>query len=239
MDWTRFAPLGHDHLAALGLLGLLGGGVVVLGRRAGPRSRRVLARLLALDLVAYAAVAYFRQWRAGDLDWATSLPLELCHWVMLAALVALVRGTPLATEVAYFWGLAGTLPAMLTPDLGAGFPSWDFIQFFWGHGAVLLGVAYLAGAERLAPRPRSPARMLALLNVYALAVGAVDQVAGWNYGYLCRKPAAPSLLDYLGPWPWYLASLELVAAASFLLLDLPWRVRRGARLRAARSRLDA
>ena len=42
----------------------------------------------------------------------------------------------------------------------------------------------------------------------------LDPAAGlnwWNYGYLCRQPAHQSLLGYLGPWPWYLASLELVA----------------------------
>ena len=34
----------------------------------------------------------------------------------------------------------------------------------------------------------------------------------------------PSLLDFLGPWPWYLLSLELIALVSFFLLDLPWRL---------------
>lgn len=65
--------------------------------------------------------------------------------------------------------------------------------------------------------------MMIALNCYALVVGAVNANWGWNYGYLCRKPSGPSLLDYLGPWPWYLLSLELVALAMFLLLELPWR----------------
>ena len=60
--------------------------------------------------------------------------------------------------------------------------------------------------------------MMIALNSYAIAVGAIDRAMGWNYGYLCRKPAVPSLLDYLGPWPWYLVSLEGVALLTFLLL---------------------
>jgi len=66
--------------------------------------------------------------------------------------------------------------------------------------------------------------MMAALNAYGLAVGTMDAITGWNYGYLCRKPSQPSLLDFLGPWPWYLLSLEAIGFVSFLILDLPWRL---------------
>lgn len=64
--------------------------------------------------------------------------------------------------------------------------------------------------------------MMIALNIYGLIVGSINALTGWNYGYLCRKPAEPSLLDFLGPWPWYLLSLEFIALATFLLLLLPW-----------------
>jgi uncharacterized membrane protein YwaF len=48
--------------------------------------------------------------------------------------------------------------------------------------------------------------------------------------YLRAKPPNTSLLDALGPWPWYLAATEFVACGVFLLLYLPfWKVNSRAR----------
>lgn len=42
--------------------------------------------------------------------------------------------------------------------------------------------------------------------------------------YLRAKPRNPSLFDFLGPWPWYLAASEGIALGLFVLLYLPfWR----------------
>jgi hypothetical integral membrane protein (TIGR02206 family) len=183
-----------------------------------------LGRVLGVSLAAYVVAAYAQRGLAGELSWESSLPLELCHCVLLACIVALFWPNRLAFEIAYFWGLGGTLHAVVTPDLGQGFPSWDFIQFFWAHGTILLAIVYLIAARKLRPGASSVPRMLLAVNLYALVVGAIDLAFGWNYGYLRHPPSQPSLIDYLGPWPWYILSLELVALFSFMILELPWRL---------------
>jgi hypothetical integral membrane protein (TIGR02206 family) len=226
-----------DHVVTLVLIAALGFLIVRLCRHWPPRRRNMLGRGLALALVAYTVVVYARLGIAGELSAAYALPLELCHWVMIACVVALLRPSRLASEVAYYWGLAGTSQAVITPDIGRGFPSWEFILFFWSHGAILLAIVFIVAGQGFRPGSGSRWRAFAALNVYALVVGSINRVFGWNYGYLCAKPAQPSLLDLLGPWPWYILSLEGLAIVIFALLDLPWRLRRkspsgaGARLR--------
>jgi hypothetical integral membrane protein (TIGR02206 family) len=215
-----FAP---DHVAVLALLGLLGAIIFRFVRRGSDRAAAVVGRVLALTLLAYGIAIYCQKGIAGELSWEYSLPLELCHWVLISAVLALVYPSQLACEITYFWGAAGTLQAALTPDIAEGFPSWEFIQFFWSHGGILLAIVYLIG-RGLRPERRSILRMMIALNVYAAVVGTIDAAFGWNYGYLCAKPLQTSILDFLGPWPWYLLGVEIVALVSFVLLDLPWKL---------------
>jgi hypothetical integral membrane protein (TIGR02206 family) len=152
------------------------------------------------------------------------LPLELCNLVLIACIVALFKPNQLISEIAYFWGLGGVLQATLTPDLSAGFPSWSFFLFFWSHGVALAAIVFLIAGQKFRPRKGSVLRMMIAINGYAVIVGAINAATGWNYGYLCRKPYGASLYDFLGPWPWYLLSLEGVALATFLILDFPWAI---------------
>ena len=61
---------------------------------------------------------------------------------------------------------------------------------------------------------------------YAAFVGLLDAITGADYLYLRAKPASATLLDLMGPWPWYIAWAALIGIALFLILDAPFRVLR-------------
>jgi hypothetical integral membrane protein (TIGR02206 family) len=218
---------GTDHLYVLLLTCALGFLVAWLSRQLEGARRNWVSRILGFSLVAYVIAVYATLFATGTFDPHWSLPLELCHWVLILTAFALFTKNRLATEIAYFWGVGGTLQALLTPDLLGAFPSWDFIFFFWGHAATLLGIVFLISAKGFRLAPGSIACVFLALNAYGAFVGAIDAVTGWNYGYLRQKPPHASLLDYLGSWPWYLLSLEVFALAMFVLLALPWKDRNG------------
>jgi len=157
---------------------------------------------------------------------ATSLPFALCDFAALVAAAALVTRAPLLVELTYFWGLAGTLQSLLTPDLNVGWPSLQFVEYVVAHAAIVCAALFLVVGQRLAPRPRAVPRIWLITVGYSALVGAIDAITGGNYMYLRRPPGNWTLLRVLGPWPWYIASAAGVAIILFTLLDAPfWRGR--------------
>lgn len=204
---------------------LTAAGLVWLVRRhprAAPGVRFGLAGLL-LTLTVGTVVSE----RLAGTPWGELAPFHLCDMAIFVALFALVTRAPLACEVLYFWACAGTLLAIITPDVLVGFPHPDFLSYFALHGAVVVTAILLVWGLGRPPRSGARWRVLLLTNAYAVLVGGVNLVFGTNYLYLCAKPAGRTLLDWFGPWPVYILVAEAVALGLFTLLALPFR--RGAR----------
>lgn len=163
---------------------------------------------------------------ARHLPLAVALPLHLCDVAPLVAAVALWWRNRLAAEIAYFWGLAGSLMALLTPDLPDPVGSFLWVQYVLEHGTTVLAALLLPIGMHLAPRPGALRRAVAATAALALVAGAADILTGGNYMFLRHPPEAPTLLNLLGPWPWYIAGAALIAFTLLALLELPFRLQR-------------
>ncbi|HWC27615.1 MAG TPA: TIGR02206 family membrane protein, partial [Solirubrobacteraceae bacterium] len=132
---------------------------------------------------------------------------------------------PQLVELTYFWGLTGSLQASLTPDLGHEFPDVLFLTYFVVHGGTVVAALLIVAGRGIAPRPGAVARAFAATLAVAAAAAVATVATGGNYMFLRRKPP-DSLLDLMGPWPWYIAAAGLLALAMFAVLALPFRRRR-------------
>ncbi|MHB1548742.1 MAG: YwaF family protein [Acidimicrobiales bacterium] len=205
-------------------------GLVLVGRRWPGRASRRAGRLLALVLMAVSVTWIVTTTTGAPWSWGSSLPLPLCDLATLVAAAALWWRRPILVELTYFWGLAGTLQALLTPDVQVGFPSLVFVEYVVAHAGIVAAALFLVAGERVAPRPGSPRRVYLITLAYTAFVGAVDAVSGGDYMFLRHPPAATTMLSALGPWPWYLVSAAGVAAVLLALLDAPfWWHRRQVR----------
>jgi hypothetical integral membrane protein (TIGR02206 family) len=157
---------------------------------------------------------------------AQSLPLQLCDLGIFVAAFALWFRIPWLVELTYFWGLAGSFQALLTPDLPQHFPTYPYFQYYLAHGGVVAAALLLVIGLGQYPRPRALLRVAGLSLAYATLIGFVDALTGANYMYLRSKPPSPTLLDILGPWPWYILSATAVGVLLFVVLDAPFRLRR-------------
>lgn len=187
---------------------------------------RAISSVLAADAVLFVCVPLAE----GRWSVRTSLPLALCDVALIVAAVACWWPLwPLGVELTYFWGLTGTLQAVATPDLSAGFPQLEFFMFVTGHLGILIAALYLVIGLGLRPRRGSVSVVFTLTVAYTAFVGVFDWLTGSNYMYLAAIPRRASLLSLLGPWPWYILSTAGVALVLLLILDLPFRRRRPAR----------
>ena len=195
--------------------------------RPGPWTQ-VAARSLAVVLVGdeVAWWIYLVVTHANRADLLYALPFQLCDAAIFISALALWSRRQILVEVTYFWGLAGTSQAILTPEPLQHFPSFLFIQYYVAHGGVVAAALFLVVGLRQWPRRRAVTWVVGLTIVYAAFVGLLDALTGANYMFLRAKPGSATLLDLLGPWPWYIGSAALIGIVLFLILDAPFEISR-------------
>jgi hypothetical integral membrane protein (TIGR02206 family) len=216
-----FLPWGMSHLGVLVLTVLGALGLVGLARRSEPRTVRVtglvLAGALAAVTLGYQVVAF----DPAHLD--TTLPLQLSDLAPYAAAWAVVSGQRWATALTYYWGLTLSVQALLTPALGGGdFPAPSFLVFFADHVLVVWIAVLLTWGLRRHPTWWDYRFALVATLCWAVPAQVVNVLTGADYGYLDHKPETASLLDLLGPWPWYLLAEAALVVGVWALITLPW-----------------
>lgn len=180
-----------------------------------------ISALLLINYVAYLIVA--RQF--GVAAWQKMLPMQLCDWAMVVIIVALWTGSRRWLEIAYFWGIGGTLQALITPNLRFGFPDLRFISFFVAHSGIIIGIIFLMLIYGFRPRPMGIFRTIAWTEFYFVIAFTIDLLTDENYGFLLHKPEASSLLSFLSDSrPIYLIEFHLLAWIFFCVLYAPFAI---------------
>ena len=211
--------LAGEHVAAVAATGAAAAAAVPAGRRWPVAASRALAVAIAVTyLVEHASFIVRGTW---SLDF--NLPLHLTDVVTVVSVLALWTARPVLVELTWFWALTASLQAVLTPDLGADFPELIYWTFFITHSGAVVAAVLLVIGRGIRPRAGAVGRAFAATLVVAAAAGTANLVTGGNYMWLREKPDTPSLLDVMGPWPWYVLTGAALAVVLFTLLDLPFR----------------
>lgn len=170
----------------------------------------------------------FQLWCAFTGVWTAeyNLPFHLCSVSTIICAIMLYKNSYKIYRLAYFWGLGGAIPALMTPDLsGYNYPHYVFFKYFILHGLIIIAVVYMTFVHSYKLDTKSVLTAFKDLNLFALVVIPVDIITGGNYLFLCRKPDAITPLDYLGPWPWYIIPMGLVVLVMFFALYLPFAIK--------------
>ncbi|MFJ5772355.1 TIGR02206 family membrane protein [Psychrobacillus sp. NPDC093180] len=180
-------------------------------------------RLFALSLLVMEISYHVILIRDGIWTFSESLPLHLCSLSLFCSCFLLWTGCKRLYDFIFFAGMGGALQAVLTPSIIVHFPDFKFIQFFFVHIGIILTAFYILWVKGYRPTFKGIIQTMLVLNIIFPIIFILNILIQGNYMFLRAKPINGSLLDFLGPYPWYIISLEIVAFIIFVLVWLIFR----------------
>lgn len=223
-----FSAYGPSYWACIAVFAVGAVALVWLGRRQTDRQARRFGRIMgALTGAIYVAVLVYSMVPPAI---ERSIPLRLTDLATAAAAYALWSQRHWAFALTYYWGLVLSAQALISPVLKSpDFPHYEFLAFWAIHLLVVWAAIYLTWGRGMRPGWASYRFVVAVTAVWAGLTMTFNSLAGTNYGFLNAKPATPSLLDLLGPWPVYVLTAAALVLIVWALMTWPWQ-------RAARRR---
>ena len=185
------------------------------------RLRYTMAGLL-VTAVALDPILTLRRYGMEEFGWGlvvdSSLPLYLCDVVSIFLAYALVTKNQRVTEISYLWGCAGTIQGLITPTLWFDWTTIEFYIFFLQHGGVPIAAIFLVWGLKIVPQKGAWIRALYWSWGYMAIVMTINWIIGKNYGFLNGLPEVRTLFDYMGPYPFYLITLQAIAFTLYFIL---------------------
>ena len=220
-----FHPFSQEHFVALGIGMGVTAGFLLAGKRGGISQQLATALLAFINLCVYGLSQAAWMTVEQPMHFDNIVPFHMCDIAAITAGFALITRKPLLCMVTYFWGLAATFQALLTPAITIGYPALPFVTFFIHHFAVVIAALYLPivlGWRPKLPLWKSPLEIFGISVIYLIFILIVNHFAGSNFAFVSHPPDNPSLIDHLGPWPWYIFSLLGIALLLYFLLVVPF-----------------
>ncbi|MGJ8634867.1 MAG: YwaF family protein [Luteolibacter sp.] len=219
-----FHPFSREHLITLVIGFTIITIFIVIAKRSEGNQRKITALIAFLNLAAYPFALW--AWRDYPRILDNILPLHLCDLAAIVAGFALFTRKPILLTLTYFWGIAATTQALITPAIPHGPPSAPFIHFFIQHFAIVAAALYIPIVLKWRPASpwwKSPLIVFGISIAYQAVALLINAILKTNFAFASAPPPNPSLIDHLGPWPFYLLAMQGIAFILFLLLALPFR----------------
>lgn len=218
----EFHSFSLQHFGILIVLILITYVLIVIGRRAKYFNQRKIAILLAFLIFSSEIIEAIVMIINGQYDYRIHLPLFLCDISAMMLPWVIYYHNRKWIGILYFWAMAGTMQALITPDLEQGFPSFEFFRYFFMHGGIVITVLFTVLVFKIRIRWRDLINAVLYAQVYLLLIHLVNLAFHLNYSYTIEKPPGPTILDLFGPWPWYILWGEVLMIVLFLVLLIPF-----------------
>ena len=226
-------------------------GIILIGKTVSSKNKNRLSLGLAILFIFEFVFMelyhhYTNTWIITD-----SLPLHLCGLMWFVSIYILITKKQWAFEMMLFIGMPGGLHSLLTPELTHGNDLLHKIDFFVGHGGLVLIPFYCIFVLDMWPRKYSWLNSFLKLQVLVVIVFLANLLINYlefgslmlpnnvnnlttaastsNYMYLLNPPLAdnpliPPETSFFGKWPYYILIFELAVFLHALIINLPFLI---------------
>ena len=220
MDMNPFVLFGQTHILSL----ILTYGLILLFtlyiRSLGDEKTQYARVSLGVLLITHAFLQIFYGYQFA---WWESLPLHMCDFSKVSIGLYLLGYGPRFFHCAFFWGIIPASMALITPGLAYSFPDPEYVNFFYGHGLILLGVS--TGFFVLNERPyfKDFIYVTGITIVLTIVIYIINIILGdgANFWFLLYKPTGDTIMNLFPDAPWHIFALVPTAIFAFFLTYLP------------------
>ena len=162
----------------------------------------------------------------GDFNLQDDLPIHLCRILAITSPFVIWFNKRYWMGIFYFWILAGTLNANLTPDVEFAYPHWTYFNYWMVHSFLIIIPIYYVIVFKLRITITDLKNAFWNANLFLIVSYFINVGLNSNYMYSRSKPPSATILDFMGPWPIYLIVGQLLALLLFSILYLPFYLNR-------------
>ena len=216
----KFILFSNEHLITVGIGFISCILLVFLGFFT--EKKATFAKIVAIVVLGVKiAELLFRHHYYGETV-AQLLPLHLCPIVIILSIFMMFFHSEVIFQPVYFWSI-GAFFAIIMPEIRDGMSNFASQSFFITHFFILFSTAYAFVHFRFRPTKVGFLCSFLLLVTLAFIMYFVNNKLGTNFLYVNHPPVTKSLMDFMGPWPYYIFSLAGIDIAISFFMYLPFR----------------
>lgn len=170
--------------------------------------------------------AYFWHKMYIGADIANHLPVTVCGWATIMSAFLLLTKKQGIFDVVYFFVLAGSINALITPAviIDNGPTHFRYYQFWTQHTMIFIATFYMLFVHGMRVNFKSMVKSFAVLVFLAiLAIYVNANIEGANYLFLATTEAGDSVLNFLpSNLGLRLLIMGAVIGTLYFLAYLPW-----------------
>lgn len=161
----------------------------------------------------------------GVFDYTIDLPLHLCNILPFIVPLAIVSKKRFVWAICFFWIMAGTFQALISPTLLHSFPHYEYHRYWNVHCGLVIIALYPIFVWKWRVFVTDLLFSMIGLNILGLIMYGIDIWIDANYMYMRAWPPGKTIYNFLGEWPIYHYKIEGLMVVLFGLLWLPFGIR--------------